>query len=425
MSNDIFLARQPILDADRRTFGYELLYRDGPGESTFFEDPDDATQCVIERTLLHWGIDRIVGDRFGLINASANLFRTGLHRALPPEGIIIEVRDGDYGADTVEALRSARREGYHIALDNVTRLDQIQRSQVLQHASMLKIELSQSNEAEVVAMVQLVRETAPGLLLVAEKVETRAQFDAASALGFDLFQGYFFAKPELMQRAARPANVASALALLAEVHRPDIDIDRVERLVGSDPTLAYRLLAVVNSSAFGLDRRVSSLRHAIVLLGVNQVRHLAMLLTLSASANASEEVITIGATRARLASRLVDTAEEAAGAFTVGLLSVTDVLYGAAMSDLLHDLPVSDEIRTALTDGSGALGRALEVAIACERGDATRLIELVPDRIEQTLEDYGEAVQWADALRAQLNAKRSRIELKPLPRTEPGTPVPA
>ena len=148
-----------------------------------------------------------------------------------------------------------------------------------------------------------------------------------ASLGFDLYQGYFFAEPEVLTTMARPSGSSAALGLMAEIQRHDLDIARAEELVSSDVTLAYRLLSVVNSSAFGLNRRVESLRHAIVLLGLNQVRHLATLLALSSSSAVDEELIALGAVRARLAASLIEFPDLRDGAFTAGLLSVTDAIF--------------------------------------------------------------------------------------------------
>lgn len=414
---DVFLARQPILDRELRTFGYELLYRDGPegGGAYASDDPDVATTSVMQRAVLDWGMSRLIGDRFGFINASPQFVVNGLHRALPPEGIILELRsDAVYDASTLEALAAAQRDGYHFALDNVRSAHQLRSVPALPVVSMVKIEVSRAHADELVEMVEWVRSERPGALLVAEKVETAADYHLAFDADVDLFEGYFFARPEVLRRAFRPSNVAAAVSLLAEIQRPDIAVDRIEELVGSDPSLAYRLLAVVNSSAFGLDRRVDSLRHAIVLLGISQVRHLAALIALSSQTDSAEELITTGAVRARLASTVAPE-ELRSGAFTVGLLSVLEALYRVPMDELLEDLPVSSEIRDALVDATGPYAPYLDLVLACERADVARLVDIVPGRIDEVQEAYSSAVQWADVLRGQIVGGRSRVALPRLP----------
>jgi EAL and modified HD-GYP domain-containing signal transduction protein len=403
MTNEIFIGRQPILDSDRQTFGYELLYRNGPDTAMLSESPDDATRAVMERALLQWGMEKIIGNRFGLINASPTLIVSGLHRAMPPEGIIFEICETTpFDGPTYDALVRARYDGYHFALDNVTRLADLVDSRLLPHASIVKIELRNALEIEIPQLIAVARERAPGVLVAAEKVETAADFARCLDYGFDLFQGYFFAEPEVLKRPARPANVASAMALLAEMQRNDIDIDRTEELVGSDPSLTFRLLAIANSSAFGLNRRVDSLRHTIILLGLGQVRRLAALIALSTAAGASEELIALGATRARMIGSLMSEGAASSVGFTVGLLSVTDAIYHTPMDELVGELPVSTEIGDALVDGEGELGRALDIVRACEAGDVDRLDELGAGSLDHLRHMYAEAIEWADDLRAQI-----------------------
>lgn len=419
MIDDIFLARQPILDEDRATFGYELLYRSNASdESAMVTDPDAATQAVVERTLLDWGIDTVVGDRFGFINVGPDIFSSGLYRALPAEGIVAEVRaTAPVDDEMVDALVLARREGYHIALDHVQSLDVVKNSRILEHASMIKVDIAATPASEIQQIVRLGKQVNPQMKFIAERVETYEQFDISVTLGFELFQGYFFAKPQLLSRRARPANAVAALNLLAEVQKPDIDIGEIEELVGRDPTLAFKLLGVVNSCSFGLSRRVGSLRQAIVLLGLRHVRDLAMLLTLSATDDVSGELVLLGATRARLCALLAeDPKSEASGsdvAFTVGLLSVTDALYGTTLEELMEELPVEPQVTAALLDGVGPLAKHLEIARACERGDVDTLTDLVGDRLDEVLKLSSEALQWADDFRSEVGDKRSKVRLEP------------
>ena len=244
MTAEVFLGRQPVVDVDRQVFGYELLYRGGPDSATIFDDPDAATRGVMERVLLQWGMEHVVGDRFGMINASASLVIHGLHRAMPPEGMIIEVReDTPFDDDTIDALQRARYDGYHFALDNVSRLGDLERSQLLPLASIVKIELTTTHDAEIPRMIDVARERSPGVQVVAEKVESVADFKRCVEHGFDLFQGYYIAKPELLRRPARPAGTRSAAALHDSLVRQGprdrrwcVGIDHGERSVAGVPS---------------------------------------------------------------------------------------------------------------------------------------------------------------------------------------------
>ena len=402
----VLLGRQPVLDADRMTFGHELLHV--AGDDVAGADAEHAGQIVMQRVLLDWGVESAIGHRFGLIRTTVAEVRSGIHRALPPEGIILQLDVRDPEADALDVLDEARADGYHFALRGVTGLDDLARTALLPLVSLVKVEIEGRSVEELSAIVADLRERAPKVLLVADGVDTLEAFARCSDIGFALFQGYFFAEPEILAKDSRPTGSAAAIKLLAEMQSADVGVDRAEQLVASDPTLAYRLLSVVNSSAFGLDRRVESLRHAIVLLGMTQVRNLAMLLTVSTGSTASEELIALGATRARFSARLQDDRHRADSAFTVVLLSVADAIFGTPMDELVAQLPLAEEIATALVDGAGELGDVLDLALACERSDLDGLERLRPDDHDAVRERYLEAAAWADDVRAELPADRRR-----------------
>jgi len=388
MNAEVFLGRQPIVDADRQIFGYELLYRGGPDRATMFDDPDGATRGVMERVLLQWGMAALVGDHFGMINASASLVVRGLHRAMPPEGIIIEIReDTPFDDATVEALQQARYDGYHFTLDNVSRLGDLEKSRLLELASIVKIELTTAHEAELARLISVAKERSPGVLVVAEKVETVAQFKRCVDDGFDLFQGYHIAEPDLLRRPARPASASAADALNDTLLDgwPDVDLRRLESIALADPSLAYRLLAAVNANAFGLDRNVDSLDHAMEMLGPERLRCLAELIASSADTIDDDTHIVRGAARARMAAEMLAGTEHVGAGVTTALLSTADSVYGVSLGELLAELPLTDEIVGALLQGLGQLGMTLDLIRACEQNDTTTIEELAPGRSAELL----------------------------------------
>ena len=290
MPSDIFIARQPILDVDGQTFGYELLFRDGRSDSVRIIDPNLATQTVIERAYLDWGMERLIGAGFGMINADATLIKRGLHVVLPPEGIILELReDSPYDDETIEALELAhQRHGYHYALDNVSSLAQINASRVLPLCSMMKIDFQRTDQRELAAIIQHARTVCDTVLICGDKLETAEDVARANAVGCDLVQGYFIARPSVLSRQARPVNRAAVRRLLDLTAGGHADPSLMLQTVGCDLTVAYRVLAAVNSSSFGLDRRVDSLSHAVSLVGAGHLRHLATLVAPTATTDADE-----------------------------------------------------------------------------------------------------------------------------------------
>lgn len=388
MNAEVFLGRQPIVDVDRQIFGYELLSRNGSNRPLTFDDPDDATRGVMERVLLQWGMSALVGDHFGMINARASLIVRGLHRAMPPEGMIIEIcEDTPFDDATVEALQQAHYDGYHFTLDNVSRLGDLENSRLLELASIVKVELTTAHDAELPRLVAVAKERSPGVLVVAEKVETVAQFKRCVDDGFDLFQGYYIAEPDLLRRPARPASASAANALhdMLLEGRPDVDLHRLESVVLADPSLAYRLLAAVNANAFGLDRNVGSIDQAMEMLGPERLRCLAELIASSTDTIDDDTHIVRGAMRARMAAAMLVDTEHVGAGVTTALLSTADSLYGVSLGELLAELPLTDEILAALLHGLGHLGMTLDIIRACEQNDTITIEELAPRRSAELL----------------------------------------
>jgi c-di-GMP phosphodiesterase len=405
MSTNVFLGRQPIFDRQRRTYAYELLYRNGTENVAFFSNPDDATRGVLELAMLEWGFDRVVGDRFGFINAAAGILQSGILDILPADRTVIELDETmSFDSSTMAAIRAARSSGLRFALDDVITLDRSGLEDLSPMIDFVKVDLLGIEQQSLGELVHSIREMFPTAQLLAEKVEEPAQFDAALTLGFDLFQGYFFAKPEMMGRSERPANIGSAVQLLAEVNQTQIDLDKIESLISADPTLAYSLLRLVNSSSYGLTVHVKSIRHAIVMLGLSQVRHLAVLLTMAnSSQGVNEELIVLAATRAKMAGALAgDDTDLANMAFTAGLLSVIDAVFHCPMIELVADLPLPNDVRRALLDGTGPVGNVLAAVYAFERADVAALERLRPDEGLAVRDAFGQGAAWAETLRQEL-----------------------
>jgi EAL and modified HD-GYP domain-containing signal transduction protein len=356
--------------------------------------------------MLEWGFDRVIGDRFGFINAEAGILGSGMLDLLPEDRAVIElVATVELDDDVVAAMAAAGERGLRFALDDVTHRDLARLARVAGLVDFVKIDVASVPGAELGEVVRQVRAMLPGAQLLAEKVEEPSQFRQALEHGFDLFQGFFFAKPEVLQRTQRPANLTAAVELLAAVSEPRVDLVRVEQLVGCDPTLAYGLLKVVNSSSYGLTVHVQSIRHAIVMLGLAQVRQLAMLLTMAGSSeDVSEELVVLAATRARMAAQLAGAdADLANTAYTAGLLSVIDVVFHCSMHELVADLPLPHDVRRALLDGTGPVGAVLAAVYAFERADTAALERLRPDDGELVRDAFGEGAAWGESIRAALS----------------------
>ena len=406
----VYIGRQPILDDSKRTQGYELLYRDGNVTSAFFSDPENATRYVIERSILEWGLSHLVGNGIGFFNVTQEFLRCGMYTILPADRVVLELPATlQYDGPTIDAIRGAVQIGYRIALDDVVTMNTPGIELVLPLVDIVKVEMMSLTPDEARDLVISLRRVAPKVVLLAQKVESIEMFELCRALGFQLFQGYFFAKPELLAKQNRPTSQQAALSLMTAIQDPDITIDQLADLASGDPTLAYRLLKFVNSSSTGLLQAIDSVRHAIVMLGLEHVRQLAVLLTMSASASSNQELITLSVTRAHMARHLVNDPRMANGAFTMGLLSVIDAVYQAPMYDLLEELPLHEDVRSALLVSAGPLGEVMEIIRAYERADVAELDYYRPLGLEPIRDAFGDGASVAAQMQMQL------ATLAPLP----------
>lgn len=401
----VFLGRQPILDDSRQTHGYELLYRHGNVDAAFFADPDDASRTVVEWAMLEWGLANLVGaNGIAFINVTAEFLRSGLHLVLPADRVVLELLETVAFDDaTAEAIRQAVQLGYRVALDDLVTTSTAGLDRILPLVDIVKVEVASLHPTQVLDLVATLRNAAPKVMLLAEKVETVETFELCRSLGFDLFQGYFFARPEVLRRHARPISHQAALSLMVAMQDPDISVDDLANLANTDPTLTYRLLKLVNSTSNGLPNIIESVRQAIVLLGIDQVRQLAALLSLAGHATSNRELITLAVTRAHMARHLIGDSVEANSAFTVGLLSVIDAVFKTPMNELIDDLPLTDDVRKALLFNAGPIGEMLQIIRAYERADVHELEQFRPFGLDEIREAFGEATSSAARFSDQLD----------------------
>ena len=205
--------------------------------------------------------------------------------------------------------------------------------------------------------------------MLAEKIETEAQYQFYYDLGFDLFQGYYFARPHVVKGQRLSENQLVVMQLLARINDPEVDIDELSQLIAQDASLSYKLLRYINSAALNLPRTVDSISQAVVYLGLAKIRGLATLMSLTGFKDKPVELLTSALVRGHLCEYLAksDTDSDASSGFTVGLLSILDVLLDMSMQDILRELPLSQKLVDALLLHKGSAGEALNCALAYEQ----------------------------------------------------------
>jgi EAL and modified HD-GYP domain-containing signal transduction protein len=368
----VFLARQPILDRKVQVVGYEILYRTAGFDSAVFQDGDAATASVAVNSTLDLGLERLVGERRAWINVTRSVLTQRLYRFLPSERVVLELlEDVDPDPAVIAALEDAKARGYSLALDDFVLGERDPRLVGL--ADVIKVDLPRVGEEGIERHAEALKRGRARLL--AEKVESHEVFERCQRAGFDLFQGYFFARPQTFRGRRAPADRGVLMQLLARIQDPTADVDDIERLIAANVGLSFKLLRYVNSAAFGVSRQVESVRHAVMMLGMERVRTCVMMLLLAGLDDKPHELVVTALVRARYCEHLaaISGERDASKPFTVGLLSVLDAFLDRPMESLLREVALAPDLEAALLRREGHLGRVLDAAIACERADWDKL----------------------------------------------------
>jgi EAL and modified HD-GYP domain-containing signal transduction protein len=389
---NIYLGRQPIFNKDLKPVAYELLYRGG---DTDHADKADARASadVLINTFLEMGVQRVVGKARAFIHVTPEILDDNLLRLFDPAQLVLELMpDVDFDDALLATLDRLRTAGYGIAVDDL--LVHEGTRPLLERAHFEKVDLAAVPASELAEHVTSLRRFP--VALVAEKVETHEQFAQCQALGFDFYQGYFFARPKLVAGRTMSEDRLSVLQLLAILHNPQSELSDVQGVIQQSVSLSYRLLRYANSAAFNLQREVSSIAQATVVLGQRRLRDLATLLALTGMSDKPPELTHTVLARARLCASLAPPGRgNADTAFTVGLFSGLDALMDRPLTDLLADLPLAEETRLAVLEQQGPFGQVLAAALALERGDFENVVLDMLDP-KPTSQAYLEAVDWAN-----------------------------
>ena len=384
----VAVARQPILDRAEAIRGYELLYRPA-GAATL--GPDGATSHVIVRALADIGLDALVGDHKAWVNVTREFLLEVRPLPLPPERTVLELLEGQaVDAELLEVLRELREVGFRVALDDF-RFD-AGWDALTRHADAIKLDIQELPGDALADAVA--RRRRPGLYLLAEKVETRAEYEHCRALGFDGFQGYFFAEPVLVEGGTVPTHRLAGIAALAQAG-DDVSFEELERLITQDAGLAYKLVRLANSAYVGSRTSVSSVHEALTLMGTVNVRRWAVLLALAGLTDRPLHLLHTGLLRARQCELLARRPVEPAVAFTVGLFSILPALVGTTMEALVDGLPFDAAVSGALLEQAGEAGALLAGVLAFERGDFEACESFGIDLLE-VAEVYRAALAWVE-----------------------------
>ena len=396
------LGRQPILNRQEELVAYELLFRSTGSLTASVTDASHATASVIINTLTSFGINDILGNHKGFINLELELLMDDSLQILPKEQIVIELLESlEVTPELVERCRFLKENGFTIALDDHEYSPVFH--ELYEIAEIVKVDLMLSPLATLEEMVKNFKPY--NLKLLAEKVETREEFKHCLDLGFDLFQGYYFAKPSVMEKK-RMDDSGTALLKLMRLLGDDAEMVEIEKTFRGNAGLTYKLLLLVNSVGIGTRDKIKTVRHAISILGRQQIKRWVQLALFASKDEQGVEnpLVDMVAVRAGFMENLVhyhhtlkgyrDSAEKA---YMTGILSVLEKVYDIPMDEVVQNLNLSDDVKSALTERQGELGKLLQVAELLEQMEFRNLSTLLVDigvSFEDVLESQKKAYNW-------------------------------
>jgi EAL and modified HD-GYP domain-containing signal transduction protein len=401
---EVYLGRQPILDRRWSLVGYELLFRSSMLNFCDVTDDVAATSQVIVNAVLGVGLDRLLGGKQAFINFDRTLLLGDWSTLLTPDRVAIEILESvPPDQEVLSACYRIRQQGYVLALDDCS--DDERTAAFAPFVDILKVDFQQTSRAAQENIVRRYRKL--NIKTIAEKVETEAEFQSALEMGYDYFQGYFFARPTVLQAARIPASQISGLRLVKQVQRAELDLRAIEQLIRHDVSFSYSLLKYVNSAAFHWSARIESVRHALALLGSDEIRKWVWMASLSTlghhrPAVLMEQVLM----RGRFCEAIACSAKASFGdsdPFLLGMFSLLDAILQRPLRGILDDLNIGLNIRNALLGAADRpddplslvlrIAKAYEVCDWREVDTAARLMRLSSDVLNKC---YLESLSWVE-----------------------------
>ncbi|MFH2090889.1 MAG: HDOD domain-containing protein [Pseudomonadota bacterium] len=368
---DVYVARQPIFTIDKKIFGYELLFRLGLENAFPNIDGNIATSNVLSNTFFSFELKEILGKKPGLVNFTRQLVLQKTPLLFPKEHIIIEIlEDIEPDPQIIEAMQEFKQKGFNIALDDFIYHKKF--APMMDVCSIIKFDLIATPLESLSDIIANIKDNYT-ITLLAEKVETYEVFEQAKAMGFTLFQGYFFAKPEILSKREISSNQITRLRLISEVNKSELDLKVIEELIKKDVSVSFKLLKFINSAYFQRPMPINTIKDAITYLGIVEMRKFINIVTVSdLSESKPNELIRSSVIRARmceLCGTVMKTGFSTEELFTLGLFSSMDAMLDSPMETILKSISLSEKIKTALKGENKEFTKILKIVASFEQGD--------------------------------------------------------
>lgn len=382
-SEEIFIGRQPILDRNNNILGFELLFRSGYRSEANIFDVAQASIDVIMKALSEFGLKEVVGRRQqAFFNVNTEILMSEMIELLPKDQVVIELLETiKIDNAVINRCKALKKMGFRLALDDFVYNPTYE--PIFESIDIIKVDLLEMSPESIEEMITPLKRWP--LTLLAEKVEDAYQFDRTQALGFELFQGYYFARPAIISGKSIDPSSVSVMKLMDQVLR-DAELSEIEDTFRESPSLSYNLLRLVNSVALGMRAKIESIRHAIVLLGREQINRWAQILLFTHGDRPSGQnpLLQTVAMRGRLMELLVGsgamggTKRNADFAFMCGILSLIDALLLRPMEEIISELSLAETVCEALLSHEGDLGQLLTLVEKLEQCESKSIERLLP-----------------------------------------------
>ena len=409
MESHIFVGRQPILDSEGRIYGYELLHRNSEQNNYPDIDPEQATIQLLVNTFLSIGVDQVSGKSKSFINFSGELLIKDIFSSLNSEYVVIEIlEDVAITPALISRIREIKNDGFQLALDDFILQEQYAlHTELFELIDYVKVDFLAVNDKGRQSIERFIKQY-PHIQMLAEKIETEEQFQSAKNSGYNLFQGYFFAKPEIIRGVDIPANLNLHLQIISKLNDSEPNIDEIANLILQDISSTYKLLRFINTMHFKVPKSIGSVKQAIVLIGLRELRKWMRILMLHeisdhTSSGRIKALVSFSMTRAKMCELVALRTGHTNGdeLFFVGLFSLMNAIMNRNWADILPMFPFSSEVAETLQGEKTAMMPYLELAIAAERFDVEKIEEIGKQFGVSKEEIFGlsnKANQWARML---------------------------
>jgi len=406
-TQDFFIGRQPILDRHQHLYAYELLFRSGQQNRAVISDDLAATATVLSHVFSEMGLEAALGPYLGFVNLDSKMLMSDVLEILPRDKFVLEVLETvDLTPEILERCRTLKESGFKLAIDDFVSLDEKNRP-LLDIVDIVKVDILGMDQSTLVKVTESLRPWR--ITLLAEKVDSEQQAQQCKALGFDLFQGYYFAKPAIIAGKKLSQSEISLIRLLGMI-MGDSETAEMESIFKQEPGLSLNLLRLTNSAATGVRQKITSLRHAITVLGRSQLQRWLQLLLYTLPTSSSpipSALLQLAATRGRLMELLAGTMRRKSRdmedhAFMIGIMSLMPALLNVPLEEIIKPLPLSPDVRDALENHNGLLGRMLLLVEELEKSDPVSCYELIKQlpglSIESVNSSLTQAMTWANSI---------------------------